>query len=350
MVGLVLFAAPMFGQDRVALVIGNNAYQQAKELYNPTRDAQSVSSALKTAGYSVTTVLDGDNREMVRALSRFCSNHKNAESAVFYFAGHGMEVEGQNYLIPTDANLEEKADLKLETLALQDVMEQMENANMGLKIVVLDCCRDDPFRSVRRSWMNTRSSGGGLAEVKQDEMAEGTVLVFAGEPGRTVPDGSGSNSPFTTAFLEQLSTPGKSLMSILTGIAKGVDGEQKPWFTFDGSAANLVALNDYVLYVGQAVAVSTPTPTPSVSQPEPEPKPSMPVAQPAPGASSGDGSAAFGGVRKWTQGSSGKTIDAEYISSDGDNVVLKFSNGRQFTLPISSLSQKDQAWISNRTN
>lgn len=345
---LVPFAGPLFGQDRVALVIGNNAYEQAKELYNPKRDAQSIASALTKAGYDVTTVLDGGNRDMVRALSRFCSNHKNAESAIFYFAGHGMEVEGQNYLIPVDAYLEEKADLNLETLALKDVMDQMDDAGMGLKIVMLDCCRDDPFRSVSRSWMNTRSMAGGLAEVKQDEMAQGTVLVFAGEPGRTVPDGTGSNSPFTTALLEQLSKPGLSLMGILTGIAKGIDGSQKPWFVFDGSAGNLVALNDYVIFAGQAVAVTTPSPTPTPAPTPPpvtESKPAMPVSPPV-----------FGSIGSkiaekstWTD-DSGRTLEAEYVNADGTNVVLKLTNGKSVPFPISKLSAEDQAWIRDVTN
>lgn len=260
-----LLTSILVAQERVALLIGNNAYENAVPLRNPRSDATALQKTLEAAGYNVTIVLDGGTRDMTRALGRFCEAHKGAESVVFFYAGHGIEVEGENYLLPVDSSLEEKADLGLETLPLRDVMEQLAKARIGLKIIVLDCCRDNPFGSKARSWMLSRG-GGGLAEVKQNAMAKGTVLVFSGEPGQTVPDGEGGNSPFTTALIEQLQIGG-SVLDIFAGIAEVIVGPQKPWVRFDGSTESLLALNRYMIAAAEktgntsmamVVAPSTP--------------------------------------------------------------------------------------------
>ncbi len=119
-------------EDRVALVIGNNAYESAESLRNPRNDAAVLGGVLEGAGYQVTSLFDGDARQMARALLRFCQDHQGAESALFFYAGHGIEVGGQNYLLPVDAELREQADLKLETLPLREVLEQLAQAQIRL--------------------------------------------------------------------------------------------------------------------------------------------------------------------------------------------------------------------------
>ncbi len=281
LLAISLISAPTsHAADRVALVIGNNAYEHATKLTNPRNDADAVAASLTEAGYTVTPVRDGDVRAMVRALSRFCEASKGAESALFFFAGHGIEVDGQNFLLPVDAELAEKADLQLESLPLQKVLDQLGSAGIRLKVVVLDCCRNNPFAGSRsRSWMQSRSTNGGLAEVDQKSMAEGTMLVFAGEPGKTVPDGGGDHSPFTNAMLDQFQAKaGRPVLEVFTGVATTMVGSQKPWMRFDGSGVSLAAFMNYPLLPGggnggtteesgtTSMAATTSHPSASVTQ------------------------------------------------------------------------------------
>ncbi len=259
---VLAFASFAIAQERHALVIGNNAYQNAPTLQNPKNDAAAVAERLENAGYQVTTANDADVRGMLRALSTFCDGARNAESALFFYAGHGIEVRGENYLLPIDAELAEEVDLSLEALSLKKVLEDMGKSGAKLKVVVLDCCRDNPFGT--RSWLRTRSAGAGLAEVAQGKMAAGTMLVYAGAPGATVPDvGGGGHSPFTGALLTELESPGKSVAAVFSGVASRVTASE-PWIRFDGSGKSFAAFSSYPLLPGS----TTPTvPTPPKSDP-----------------------------------------------------------------------------------
>ncbi|MEM7698128.1 MAG: SUMF1/EgtB/PvdO family nonheme iron enzyme [Verrucomicrobiota bacterium] len=250
--------------ERVALVIGNGAYQ-IKPLPNPPNDAEAVAEMLRGGGYEVTELRDATAAEMGVALRQFAAKGAESEAAVFYFAGHGFEVGGANYLAPVDVELaiddglneEELAAaldyaLERETLPLREVLGQLRAKVPGLKVVVLDCCRDNPFQR-ERSWARTRSGGGGLARIDEKALPEGTMLVYAGEPGMAVPDGRGNHSPFTAALLGQLGeTGGAGMLSVFTAVADRVGGSRRPWIKFDGTVRSLSAFQRVPMLEGGA--------------------------------------------------------------------------------------------------
>ena len=186
------------GQKRVALVIGNGAYKAHHALENPPNDARLVTQSLAKAKFEVIeTKIDVGIGEFRQALRRFRSQADGAEAAVVYFAGHGMEVNGANWLIPIDAELAEDGDLEYEAIKSDLVLQALQGARM--RVLVLDACRDNPFG---RSWRAStrRSSGMGLAKIEADDV----LILFAAAPGQTASDGTGHNSPFAVALAEHL--------------------------------------------------------------------------------------------------------------------------------------------------
>lgn len=191
---------------RVALVIGNARYQNAAQLPNPASDAAVVGDALRGVGFQSVTVLSDLGRDkLLDALRKFAAEASNAEWAVVYYAGHGMEAGGMNYLIPIDATLKSDRDLSIEAVSLEQVLNAVERAG-ALRLVMLDACRDNPFASqMKRTFtMASRSVSRGLASVEPDA---GTLVVYAAKHGETASDGDGANSPFATAFMKNIKTP-----------------------------------------------------------------------------------------------------------------------------------------------
>jgi len=191
---------------RVALVIGNSLYQNAPQLPNPSGDAAAVGAALRAVGFQSVTVLNDLSREgTLNALRSFASEAANADWAVIYYAGHGMEAAGMNYLVPVDAALKSDRDLSIEAVSLEQVLNAAERAS-SLRLVILDACRDNPFASqMKRSLtVASRSVSRGLASVEPDA---GTLVVYAAKHGETASDGDGANSPFATAFMSNLKKP-----------------------------------------------------------------------------------------------------------------------------------------------
>ena len=281
---LICFATflPAAEGKRVALVIGNGAYTHVPTLANPTNDSREVSKLLRTAGYEVTEITDGTVKEMGVALRSFAIAGREAEAAVFYFAGHGFEVGGKNYLAPVDAELAvdenlagDELDAALgfaldaETVPLDGVLGEMRKQMTGLKIVVLDCCRNNPFAGTR-SWARSRSGAGGLAQVTEADLPEGTMLVFSGEPGQEVPDGTGDHSPFAEALLGEMKGSGQApVLTVFTGVATKVKGRQKPWIKFDGTGRSLHAFSTVALMTrGVPVAVEAAEPDARMSEVE----------------------------------------------------------------------------------
>jgi len=245
---------------RHALVFGNGAYEHAEVLRNPANDAEAVAAALRTAGWEVTERRDRGVREMLRDLREFCESAAGSEAALFFFAGHGMEVGGRNYLLPVDAQLREEDDLHLETLALDKVLADLAAARIRLKTVVLDCCRDNPFVATR-GWARTRSGGGGLAAVGEEKLPEGTMLVYAGPPGEKVSDGRGRHSPFTEALLGQMRAgSGAPMLAVFAALAEGAGSRTQPWINFDGSGRSLAAFSAYPLVPGRGGGGIRPDP------------------------------------------------------------------------------------------
>jgi len=224
---------PAAAAKRVALVIGNAAYVQAGALTNPVNDAADMAKALTEAGFEVTLGLDLDRRGFDEKLRTFARSLDGADTAVLFYAGHGLQVAGRNYLVSVDAGLGTERDLDFEAVSLDFVLRQMEVGRDGkTSIVFLDACRDNPLaRNLARS-MGTRSAsiGAGLAEV---QTGVGTFIAYSTQPGNVALDGAGRNSPFTAALAAHVSEPGRSLTALMievrNDVLKATAGRQVPW-------------------------------------------------------------------------------------------------------------------------
>ena len=229
---------------RVALVIGNSAYKNVPVLANPQKDAEAIAASLRNIGFdSVTLANDATREKLIDSLRAFADEAEKADWAMVYYAGHGMEVGGVNYLVPTDAKLAVDRDIQFEAVPLDQVLAAVDAARK-LKLVVLDACRDNPF-SPRKTEMPasaaaatptggakiaSRSIGRGLAEVKT---SGGTLVVFAAKNGQVALDGDGGNSPFAVAMLQRVATPGveinKLFRLVRDDVMEATAGRQEPY-------------------------------------------------------------------------------------------------------------------------
>jgi uncharacterized caspase-like protein len=216
---------------RLALVVGNSAYQHAPLLRNPRNDADDLAVRLEQLGFTVIKGIDLDKGAMDRTIQQFAAALDGAEAAVFFYAGHGLQVNGVNYLVPVDAQLATAAAPDFELVRLDSVQKSMERES-ATNVLFLDACRNNPLaRNLARS-MGTRSAeiGRGLAAV---ESGIGTLISFSTQPGNVAFDGSGRNSPFTAALLKQLAAPQEDLSSLLINVRNDVmsstQNQQVPW-------------------------------------------------------------------------------------------------------------------------
>lgn len=199
---LALFAAAHAAGDRVALVIGNATYLNAGTLANPLNDATDLAAALEGIGFEVSRASDLDAVGMRSALKAFRDAAQGAEVAVIFYAGHGLEIDGQNYLVPVDAALTTESDVLYDAIPL-DLLIEAASGTRALSLVIVDACRNNPFAA--RLARSSRSLGRGLSPV---EPAAGTLVAFAARAGTIANDGAGRNSPFTTALLRHVGEPG----------------------------------------------------------------------------------------------------------------------------------------------
>lgn len=228
-----LIATPSSAQAarRIALVVGNSAYQSTLELKNPKNDAAEVAAALRRLGFEVFEGHDLDKRAMERLIRQFGVKLSGADLALFFYAGHGVAIGGQNYLVPTDARLASEGDADFEGLPLTLVLKQMER-EAKTSIVLLDACRDNPLARNLARTMGTRSSqvSQGLAEVRT---GVGTLIGFSTQPGNVAADGTGRNSPYTEALLRHIEAPDRDISGVLIAVRNDVlratDGRQVPW-------------------------------------------------------------------------------------------------------------------------
>lgn len=232
---LVLLFTAVSGQavaeKRVALVIGNSAYQHAVQLANPKNDSSDIAAKLESLGFQVVSDQDLDLAGMRRTVRNFLEKLDGADMALFFYAGHGLQVNGSNYMVPVDAQLSSYNDLDFEALPMDLVLSAMERSTK-VNLVFLDACRDNPFAEKLSRSMGTRSGslGRGLARLGS---GVGSLIVFATQPGNVAMDGAGRNSPFTTALLAHLGTPGQDITRDLIDVRRDVlaatDGKQVPW-------------------------------------------------------------------------------------------------------------------------
>ncbi|WP_315719318.1 MULTISPECIES: caspase family protein [unclassified Bradyrhizobium] len=230
-------------EKRVALIIGNATYKTVARLSNPANDARLVGDMLRTAGFErVDVKLDLGVQEMRRALREFGARAREAEVALIYYAGHGIELDGVNYLIPTDAALEADSDVLDEAIALERVLFAIEPAKQ-LRLVVLDACRDNPFAKTMKRSVASRSIGRGLAKVEPP--SPNTMIAFSAKAGSTAADGDASNSPFATALVAHLPKPGLDLRRafgfVRDDVLKATGYRQEP-YVYGSLGGNDVAL------------------------------------------------------------------------------------------------------------
>jgi uncharacterized caspase-like protein len=203
---LLLVCQPAFAEKRVALVLGNSAYQNVARLPNPVNDGAVIAATFKNAGFDVVDSRhDLPAAETRRALRDFADRARDADIAVVYYAGHGIEVDGTNYLIPVDAKLERDTDVYDEAFSLDRVLLAIEPAKQ-LRLVILDACRDNPFSKNMKRTVASRAIGQGLAKI--EPTSPNMLIAYSAKAGSTALDGDAKNSPFTMALAKHLTTPG----------------------------------------------------------------------------------------------------------------------------------------------
>jgi uncharacterized caspase-like protein len=251
-----LCCEPAFAERRIALVIGNSTYERVPRLANPVNDAAAMADMLKHAGFDVVQLkLDLKFIEMRRALRQFSEEAGDADIAIIYFAGHGIEIKGTNYLIPVDAVLEREIDADDEAISLDRLLAFIEPARQ-LRFVILDACRDNPFGQNLKRALASRGIDRGLAKV--EPMSPNTLVAFAAKAGSTAADGDSKNSPFTTALVKYLPTPGLDLRIafgyVRDDVMKATRNKQEPFIY--GSLGG----RDMVLVPKPAAPVAPPAP------------------------------------------------------------------------------------------
>jgi uncharacterized caspase-like protein len=230
----MLFAADAAKADRrVAFVVGNGTYKNVSPLPNPPIDAKSMAGVLRNVGFEVVEGTNLTRDKMTERLLEFGKKAQGADIALFFYAGHGIAINGTNYLLPVDADIKSEMDVKLGAAINIDVTLDQTMGDAKVKLVFLDACRDNPFAAKIRSSSATRSVSvqSGLAEMKS---GEGTLIAFATGPGQTALDGQeGTNSPFTRALMANVATPGVEIQQAMTKVRAQVNEEtnkgQLPW-------------------------------------------------------------------------------------------------------------------------
>jgi hypothetical protein len=255
---LACAAAPAMA-ERVALVVGAGAYRHAPPLPNATNDASDLAAMLRDLGFRVDLVLDPDRAAMEQAVERFGVAARGAEAALFFYAGHAIEVQGRNWIIPVSAELRTPQQLRFQALELEAVTEQIQQV-ARFSLIILDACRDNPFRQ-RWPAASRSAAGRGLARISP---AVGTLVVFSTAPGAVAEDGRGRNSPFTSALLRHLPTPGLEVRALFAEVRRSVreatGGAQVPWeeSSLEGN-----------FYFRAAAPAAPPPPPPQAAAPAP---------------------------------------------------------------------------------
>jgi caspase domain-containing protein len=244
---MLLGAGSAFAENRLALVIGQSTYRSVPALPNPANDAKAVAQMLTDSGFEVSTAADLSQSEMRQRVSEFAGKvaAKGADTvALVFYAGHGLQIDGENYLVPVDIDPKREADIPIQAVRLNDVLNTLTSVPSKMRILMLDACRNNPFPDIRKT------SGGGLAIVDAKVGVPGTFLSFSTSPGAVAEDGSGANSPYTSALLSAGKEQGipieETFKRVRLAVNKATDGRQTPW---DSSS-----LTEDFRFLGPAVA------------------------------------------------------------------------------------------------
>ena len=228
----VLQSELALASKRIALVVGNSAYQHATPLKNPVNDAEAVAETLERLDFEIVKGVDLSHRDFAKTISNFAEKlSKGVDVALFFYGGHGLQLNGKNYLVPVDAELASETSLEFEAIRLQTILSLMERSQTT-NLVFLDACRDNPLARNLARTMGTRSVslGRGLARV---ETGVGTLIAYSTQPGNVALDGEGVHSPFAKAFLKHAEAPGVEIEGLMRKVRQDVidetNGAQVPW-------------------------------------------------------------------------------------------------------------------------
>ena len=227
---MFLVSSPAVAEKRVALIVGNSSYQNVPRLNNPANDARLMADALRSVGFALVGAeaqIDLDKASFDSAVRSFGRQLQGADVGLFYYAGHGLQVRGANYLVPVNANPVREADLDFELEDVGLVLRQMEGSGTRLNLVFLDACRNNPFGG-----RGLRATDTGLAQMRAPE---GTLISFATQPGSVAQDGTDGHSPFTGALARTIRKPGLGMFDAINEVGLAVKvatgGSQQPWFS-----------------------------------------------------------------------------------------------------------------------
>ncbi len=223
--------SPAEAGPRVALVIGNGAYTGAAALANPVRDAEAIAASLAALGFEVHTAADVDHRATIAAIDAFSERINGAEIALLFFAGHGIQLGGQNFLLPTDVSVESERALRYSSLDIQEVVAEMER-RADVSIVILDACRDNPFVDVLVRSVATRTASVERGLGPLSLTGRGALIAYAASSGAVAADGAGEHSPFANALLAEIAAPNVEVGLMFRRVARRVldetGGQQRP--------------------------------------------------------------------------------------------------------------------------
>jgi Caspase domain len=243
-------------ENRLALVIGESAYRAVTPLPNPANDARAMSKLLNDAGFEVTTAADLSQKQMNTEVGDFAAKiaAKGPDTvALVFYAGHGLQIDGENYLVPVDVDLKREADIPLQAVRLNDVLNTLNSVPSRMRILLLDACRNNPFPAIGGS------AGHGLAMVDAKTGAPGTFLSYSTSPGAEAEDGNGADSPYTTALLSAAREPGlpieEAFKRVRVAVNKETSGRQTPW-----DSSSLTEDFKFIAASGPAAANAGPMP------------------------------------------------------------------------------------------
>jgi hypothetical protein len=262
-VAFLLSTLSALAESRMALVIGNSAYQSVTALPNPANDAQAVAELLNNAGFDVVLARDLTHADMQQTIRDFVASisAKGPDNvALVFYAGHGLQVEGENFLVPVDARIQQESDVRTATLSLVDLMKELQSVPSQARIVILDACRNNPFTAVQKA------TGRGLAIV---DAPTGSMVAYSTAPGTEASDGAGKNSPYTAALVQTIQEPGLHIEQMFKHVRlrvhKSTDGRQTPW-----ESSSLTV--NFAFFAAVAAAPAKPgeaaSPTPEPARPE----------------------------------------------------------------------------------
>jgi hypothetical protein len=302
----LLSAGPAAAEKRVALVVGNSAYQNITRLDNPRNDATLMADTLSSLGFTLIggrAQLDLDKAALDTDVQNFGRQIQGADVALFYYAGHGVQVNGSNYLVPVGANPTREADVDFQMVDINLVLRQMQGSGTRLNMVILDACRNNPFGG-----RGLRSADGGLAQMRAPE---GTLISYATQPGSVAQDGSDGHSPYTKALATTIKQAGLDIFQTFNQVGLAVkretSGSQQPWVSsspIDGSFyfAAPAAAGPKVAIMPQPQSADTPRPAPDFVPP-PSREAEQPRGSDDRGGSNFDGTWAYTGVGTNCRGS-----------------------------------------------